>query len=93
MLKKASQQTAKLIKEKLLDTGIVHLPITAKTISIVFDWFDEEEVSLANAEAAGVDVDEKYFNDVCNATSELLETEEEKVDIVHLNSMIRAFLV
>ena len=61
MLKKANRSTAVLVKEKLVDAQIVDLPIDSKTISVIFDWFDEEEISLANAKADGEAIDESYL--------------------------------
>ena len=90
MLKKANQSTAVLIKEKLVDTKIVALPIDTATINIVFDWFDEEEISLANAKADGEAIDEKYLEYICIAVDDLLETDVEKVDIEYLNQLIAA---
>ena len=88
MLKKANRSTAFLIKEKLVDAQIVALPIDTKTISVVFDWFDEEEVSLANAKADGEAIDERYLEYICIAVDDLLETDVEKVDIEYLNQLI-----
>lgn len=90
MLKKANRSTAVLVKEKLIDTKIVALPIDTATINIVFDWFDEEEISLANAKADGEAIDEKYLEYICIAVNDLLETDVEKVDIEHLNQLIAA---
>ena len=90
MLKKANRSTAVLVKEKLVDTKIVALPIDTATINIVFDWFDEEEISLANAKADGEAIDEKYLEYICIAVNDLLETDVEKVDIEHLNQLIAA---
>ena len=90
MLKKANRSTAVLVKEKLVDTKIVALPIDTATINVVFDWFDEEEISLANAKADGEAIDEKYLEYICIAVNDLLETDEEKVDIEYLNQLIAA---
>ena len=90
MLKKANRSTAFLIKEKLVDAQIVALPIDTETISVVFDWFDEEEISLANAKADGEVIDEKYLEYICIAVDDLLETDAEKVDIEYLNQLIAA---
>ena len=90
MLKKANRSTAVLVKEKLIDTKIVSLPIDTETISVVFDWFDEEEISLANAKADGEAIDEKYLEYICIAVDDLLETDVEKVDIEYLNQLIAA---
>ena len=90
MLKKANRTTAVLVKEKLVDTKIVSLPIDTETISVVFDWFDEEEISLANAKADGEVIDEKYLEYICIAVDDLLETDVEKVDIEYLNQLIAA---
>ena len=90
MLKKANRSTAVLVKEKLIDTKIVALPIDTETINVVFDWFDEEEISLANAKADGEAIDEKYLEYICIAVDDLLETDVEKVDIEHLNQLIAA---
>ena len=90
MLKKANRTTAVLVKEKLVDTKIVSLPIDTETISVVFDWFDEEEISLANAKADGEAIDEKYLEYICIAVDDLLETDVEKVDIEYLNQLIAA---
>ena len=88
MLKKANRSTAVLVKEKLVDTKIVPLPIDTATINVVFDWFDEEEISLANAKADGEAIDEKYLEYICIAVNDLLETDVEKVDIEYLNQLI-----
>ena len=88
MLKKANRSTAVLVKEKLIDTKIVSLPIDTETISVVFDWFDEEEISLANAKADGEAIDERYLEYICIAVDDLLETDVEKVDIEYLNQLI-----
>ena len=90
MLKKANRSTAVLVKEKLVDAQIVDLPIDSKTISVVFDWFDEEEISLANAKADGEAIDESYLEYICIAVDDLLETDAEKVDIEYLNQLIAA---
>ena len=90
MLKKANRSTAVLVKEKLVDTKIVALPIDTATINVVFDWFDEEEISLANAKADGEEIDEKYLEYICTAVNDLLETDVEKVDIEYLNQLIAA---
>ena len=90
MLKKANRSTAVLVKEKLVDTKIVTLPIDTATINVVFDWFDEEEISLANAKADGEAIDEKYLEHICIAVDDLLETDVEKVDIEYLNQLIAA---
>jgi hypothetical protein len=90
MLKKANRSTAVLVKEKLVDTKIVPLPIDTATINVVFDWFDEEEISLANAKADGEAIDEKYLEYICIAVNDLLETDVEKVDIEYLNQLIAA---
>ena len=88
MLKKANRSTAVLVKEKLVDAQIVDLPIDSKTISVVFDWFDEEEISLANAKADGEVIDDRYLEYICIAVNDLLETDAEKVDIEYLNQLI-----
>lgn len=88
MLKKANHSTAVLIKEKLVDSKIIALPINAENICVVFDWFDTEEISLANAKADGEVIDERYLGLVCTAVDDLLETDEEKVDIEYLNQLI-----
>lgn len=88
MLKKANRSTAVLVKEKLVDTKIVDFPIDTETISVVFDWFDAEEISLANAQADGEAIDERYLEHICTAVDDLLETDEEKVDIEYLNQLI-----
>ena len=90
MLKKVNRSTAVLVKEKLVDTKIVTLPIDTATINVVFDWFDEEEISLANAKADGEAIDEKYLEYICIAVDDLLETDVEKVDIEYLNQLIAA---
>lgn len=88
MLKRINRSTAILIKEKLVDAQIVDLPIDSETISTVFDWFDEEEISLANAKADDEAIDERYLECVCIAVDDLLETDTEKVDIEYLNQLI-----
>lgn len=88
MLKTVSKNTSALIKEKLIDTNIVALPITDETIHIIFDWFDEEEITLANAEADGECIDQNYFDNICLAVDELFENDEEKVDINWLNDYL-----
>ena len=88
MLKKANRSTAVLVKEKLVDAQIVDLPIDSNTISVVFDWFDDEEISLANAKADGEAIDESYLEYICIAVDDLLETDVEKVDIEYLNQLI-----
>lgn len=80
-------QTKKRNGEKV-DTNIVALPITDDTLQIVFDWFDEEEITLANAEADGKCIDQNYFNNICLAVNELFENDEEKVDVDHLNDYL-----
>lgn len=85
MLKKVSRKTTALIKKKLIDTNIVALPITDETIQIIFDWFDEEEITLANAEADGKFIAQRYFDSICLAVDELFENDEEKIDIENLN--------
>ena len=54
------------------------LPITDDTLQIVFDRFDEEEITLANAEADGKCMDQNDFNNLCLAVNELFENDEEK---------------
>lgn len=88
MLKRVSLRTAALIKEKIIDEGVVKLPITNETLQAVFDWFDEEEIALANAKADTQPIDEDYFNEICIAVNDLLETSEEKVDVAYLNDLI-----
>jgi len=88
MLKKVSSRTAKRIKEKMIDTGLVSLPIDAEAIDVIFEWFWNEEISLANAKADGESVDEKYVTEICRAVDELLETEEDQVDLDHLNGIL-----
>ena len=88
MLKKVNRSTAVLVKEKLVDAQIVDFPIDTKTISVVFDWFDEEEISLANAKADGEVIDDRYLEYICIAVNDLLETDAEKVDIEYLNQLI-----
>ena len=88
MLKKVSIRTAELIKEKIVDTGISRCPITRESLEIIFDWFDQEEISLANAEADENSVDRTYFNDICNAVNELIEANNETVDLEYLNELL-----
>ena len=88
MLKKANRSTAVLVKEKLVDAQIVDFPIDTETISVVFDWFDNEEISLSNAKADGEAIDESYLEYICIAVDDLLETDVEKVDIEYLNQLI-----
>ena len=88
MLKRTNLSTAVLIKEKLIDTQIIALPINTEKISVVFDWFDAEEISLANAKADGESIDERYLKHICTAVDDLLETDKEKVDIEYLNQLI-----
>ena len=88
MLKRANRSTAVLVKAKIVDTGMASLPIDVEALRVAFDWFDEEEISLANAKADGEAIDERYLEYICTAVDDLLETDVEKVDIEYLNQLI-----
>ncbi len=88
MLKKVSVKTAEFIKEKVIDVGISKFPITNESICDIFDWFEQEEISLANAENDGECVDKIYFDSICKAVDELMETGDIVVDLEHLNDVI-----
>ena len=88
MLKRANHSTAVLVKAKIVDTGMASLPIDAEALCVAFDWFDAEEISLANAKADGEAIDERYLEHICTAVDDLLETDVEKVDIEYLNQLI-----
>ena len=90
VLKKVGDKTAKLIKEKVLPQKSITLPITEENLEMIFNWFEEEEISLANDESDGVSVDRDYFNAICKAVDELLETADEEVDIIDLNQKLSA---
>lgn len=60
-------------------------PFTEETIQDIFEWFYDEEVALANAEADGQSLDQTYFNDICSAVNDLLCTDDEGPDLDYLN--------
>ena len=88
MLKIASAKTVALIKEKIINMQIVKLPINCETIQIVYNWFEDEEISLANAEAEGEMVDPVYFQDICKAVDELFCGSGSFPDLEELNKRL-----
>ena len=89
MLKKASKKTVELIKEKILNTKIVELPITAEKLQLVYDWFESEEIALANAEADGEIIDQLYLKDVSKAVDELFNGDGMYPDLDYLNENLK----
>ena len=88
MLKRVHLSTAVLIKENLINKGLIYPPFDEAKVEIAFDWFDNEEISLSNAKADGEKIDEGYFENVCIAANDLLATDEEDVDIQYLNQIL-----
>ena len=88
MLKVVSQKTVELIREKIINTQLVKLPVNDETIQIIYDWFEDEEICLANAEADGEVVDQTYFRDICLAVNELFIGETEAINIDDLNEKL-----
>ena len=68
---------------------MIESPITAESLEIIYEWFEDEEVSLANAEADGETVDREYFNDICKAVDELFSGETESPDLDYLNDILK----
>ena len=89
MLKKISEKTVELIKEKILNAELVKLPITEESLEIIYDWFEEEEVTLANAKAEGEKVAQLYFDDICKAVDELFSGDEMSPDLNYLNEKLK----
>ena len=83
--KTASPKTIELIKEKIMEGEFPPPPFTEETIQDIFEWFYDEEVALANAEADGQSLDQTYFNDICSAVNDLLCTDDEGPDLDYLN--------
>ena len=52
------------------------LPITNNNISILFDWFEAEEITLSNAKTDGEQINVSYFDEICTAVNDLLVTNE-----------------
>lgn len=88
MLKKVSQETVELIKEKILNAKIVELPITGENVQIIYEWFEDEEISLANAEADGEEVDQAYFDLICRVVDELFIGDGKALNLADLNKRL-----
>ena len=88
MLRIISQRTVDIIREKLITPQLIKLPITNDSIDIVYEWFENEEITLANAMADGESIDETYLNNVCAALDELFDDEDSYIDLNDLNNKL-----
>ncbi len=85
MLKKISEKTVELIKEKMNENSLPP-PLTKEKLEVIFEWLDNEEVTLANGKADGEVIDEAYFDAICNAVNEFLKIDD--IDIDDLNKRL-----
>lgn len=88
MKKNVSDRTVELIKEYLPEIG-VELPLKdADDIEKICDFFEEMEVTLANADGCGEKVDTDLLDGAADAYDDLVINGDDYHDIDELNKRL-----
>ncbi len=88
MKKNVRDRTVELIKEYLPEIG-VELPLKdEEDIEKICDFFEEMEVTLANADGCGEEVDQDLLDGVSDAYDDLVINGDDYHDIDELNKRL-----
>ncbi|MCM1533418.1 MAG: hypothetical protein NC099_02075 [Corallococcus sp.] len=86
---KVADSTVKLITKELLETLLIELPLDESAIDILAEYFENEEISLAQDQDAGIPYDEQYMKDVCRAVDDFYPSGDyETLDVNDLNARL-----
>lgn len=82
-------ESIELLKSNIDNIG-VHLPIREEDILTIYEWFQNREIEMANALAAGVDVNLTELDLMSNAADDFRIYEgQNEIDLEDLNNRLR----
>lgn len=83
---KAAESTVRLITKELLAALEIILPLDEDSADILAEYFETEEIGLAQDQDAHIPYDEQYMKDICRAVDDFYPSgDSEVLDINDLN--------
>lgn len=89
---RAADSTVKLITKDLLNKLNITLPLDEDSADVLAEYFESEEISLAQDQEARIPYDEQYMRDICRAVDDFYPSDNyTSLDISDLNSRLQQF--
>ncbi len=86
---KVADSTVRLITKNLIAKLGITLPLCKQSIDILAEYFEAEEISLAQDQADDVPYDEQYMLDICRAVDDFSPCGDNAItDINDLNERL-----